>query len=182
MIWLDATRTSRNSLQTQGCERVAGYIRAYTLGRGRRARSAGSSNADVARHTVLGRRYFEEVWNRGNVDALGELLAPNYVNHTPSTPNPPAGPQGLKPIVHAMRQAFPDLHYEIQDVIATPHSVAIRVIVTGTHRGDLFGVAPTGRTVNVDQINIEHIEQGRIVEHWRLTDELSLMRQLGVGK
>ena len=52
--------------------------------------------------------------------------------------------------------------------------------MTGTHRGDLFGLPATGRRVQVDQINIEHIRDGRIVEHWRVTDELQLMRQLGV--
>jgi steroid delta-isomerase-like uncharacterized protein len=127
----------------------------------------------------LGRRYFEEVWNRGNVDVLDQLLAPTYINHTPSTPDPPPGPGGLKPIVLAIRQAFPDLHYEIKDVVATDDAVVVRVVMTGTHRGDLFGLAPTGRRVTVDQINIEHIENGRIVEHWRVTDELKLMRQLG---
>lgn len=132
------------------------------------------SNANIAR------RYFEEVWNRGNVSTLDELLAPNYLNHTPSTPDPPPGPAGLKPIVLAMRRAFPDLHYEIKDVIATEQSVVVRVLMTGTHRGDLFGVAATGRRVEVEQINIEHIRDGRIVEHWRITDELKLMRQLGI--
>jgi predicted ester cyclase len=58
--------------------------------------------------------------------------------------------------------------------------VVVRVVMTGTHRGDLFGLAPTGRRVTVDQINIEHIDNGRIAEHWRVTDELKLMRQLGL--
>lgn len=138
-----------------------------------------ASAADpISDNEKLGRRYFEEVWNRGNVAALDELLAPNYMNHTPSTPDPPPGPEGLEPIVLAMRRAFPDLHYEIKDVIATKDSVVIRVVMTGTHRGDLFGLAPTGCRVQVDQINIEHIRDGRIVEHWRVTDELKLMRQL----
>jgi predicted ester cyclase len=63
-------------------------------------------------------------------------------------------------------------------VIATEDAVTIRVVMTGTHRGDLFGLPPTGRRVQVDQINIEYIRDGRIVEHWRVTDELKLMRQL----
>lgn len=135
--------------------------------------------AQIAQNEQLARRYFEEAWNRGDLAVLDQLLAPNYVNHTPSTPNPPPGPDGLKPIVLAMRRAFPDLHYEIQDVIATEDSVVVRVVMTGTHRGDLFGLPPTGRRVRVDQINIEHIRNGRIVEHWRVTDELKLMCQLG---
>jgi steroid delta-isomerase-like uncharacterized protein len=133
----------------------------------------------IAHNEKLARRYFEEAWNRGDVAVLDEILAPDYVNHTPSTPNPPPGPAGLKPIILAMRRAFPDLHYAIKDVISTEDAVTIRVVMTGTHRGDLFGLAPTGRRVRVDQINIEHIRDGRIVAHWRVTDELKLMRQLG---
>lgn len=146
------------------------------------APAAQSTAARVEHNEELGRRYFEEVWNRGNLEALDQLLAPDYINHTPSTPNPPPGPAGLKPIVRAIRQAFPDLHYEIQDVIATEDAVVMRVVMTGTHKGDLFGIPATGRRVSVNQINIEHIRAGRIVEHWRVTDELALMRQLGVVK
>jgi steroid delta-isomerase-like uncharacterized protein len=133
----------------------------------------------IARNAETGRRYFNEVWNQGNVAVLDELLAPSYINHTPSVPNPPPGPRGLKPIVLAMRQAFPDLHYEIKEVIATEDKVVMRVVMTGTHRGELFGLPATGRKVSVEQINIEHLRDGRIVEHWRVTDELKLMRQLG---
>lgn len=140
------------------------------------------AGTNIERNRELGRRYFEEVWNRGKVDSLDELLAPNYVNHTPSTPNPPPGPGGLKPIVLGMRTAFPDLHYAIEDIVATDDAVVLRVRMTGTHRGDLFGLPPTGKSVSVEQINIEHIRDGRIVEHWRVTDELTLMKQLGAVK
>lgn len=129
---------------------------------------------------TLARRYFEEAWNLGKVEVLDELLAPEYVNHTPSAGNPPPGPNGLKPIVLAMRRAFPDLHFTIEEVVATPDAVAIRTTMTGTHHGDLFGIAPTHRRVHVMQIQIERVRGGRIVEHWRVTDELTLMRQLGV--
>lgn len=128
---------------------------------------------------TLARRYFEEVWNQGKVEVLDELLAPEYVNHTPSVGNPPPGPNGLKPIVLAMRRAFPDLHFTIEEVVATPNAIAIRTTMTGTHAGDLFGIAPTHRRVTVAQIQIERVRGGRIVEHWRVTDELTLMRQLG---
>jgi steroid delta-isomerase-like uncharacterized protein len=128
----------------------------------------------------LARRYFNEVWNQGNVDVLDELLAPDYVNHTPSIGTPPRGPDGLKPIVLAMRRAFPDLHFSIEDVVAAGDAVAIRTTMTGTHHGDLFGTPPTHRRVRVNQIQIERVQDGRIVEHWRVTDELTLMKQLGV--
>jgi steroid delta-isomerase-like uncharacterized protein len=142
-----------------------------------------SEHSDAAEATALNRvivrRYFEEVWNQGRLDVLDELLDPDYINHTPSTPNPPLGPAGLKPIVAEFRTAFPDLLFRIEDLFATPNRAVARVVMTGTHRGSLFGIPPTGRSVEVNQINIEQIARGRIVEHWRVTDELALMRQLG---
>jgi steroid delta-isomerase-like uncharacterized protein len=141
--------------------------------------SLGKERSSAAQNERLIRRYFEEVWNQGRLEILDELLAPDYVNHTPSTPNPPRGPAGLKPIVAAIRAGFPDLRYEIEDVIATEDRVVARVVMSGMHRGDLFGLAPTGRRVRVNQINIERVSNGQIVEHWRVTDELSQMRQLG---
>jgi predicted ester cyclase len=144
------------------------------------APARGQDTSTHAAGVVLARRYFDEVWNQGKVEVLDELLAPDYVNHTPSVGNPPPGPNGLKPIVVAMRRAFPDLHFTIEDVIVAPNAIAVRTTMTGTHEGDLFGIAPTHRRVNVMQIQIERVRRGRIVEHWRVTGELTLMRQLGV--
>jgi steroid delta-isomerase-like uncharacterized protein len=128
------------------------------------------------------RTYFNEAWNKGNVSVLDTLLSKDYNNHTPSTPNPPQGPEGLKPIIKAIRTAFPDLHYEIKDLVATPDRVVARVVMTGTHTGPLFGIPATGKKIEVNQINIEAIENGRIKNHWRVTDELTLMKQIGVVK
>ncbi len=133
-----------------------------------------------ARNKRIVETYFNEVWNKGSVDALDTLLARDYINHTPSTPDPPRGPAGLKPIVQALRTGFPDLHYQLMDLVVTRDRVVARVIVTGTHTGTLFGIPPTGRRVRVNQINIEQIENGKIAEHWRVTDELTMMKQLGV--
>ena len=125
-------------------------------------------------------RYFEEVWNRGQLDVLDEIMASDYVNHNPGIPNPRPGPEDLKPIVRAMRDGIPDLHYRILDMVLTPDKVAVYLRVTGTHRGTLFGIAPTGRKIDVRQMQIEWLREGQIWQHWRVTDELGLMRQLGV--
>lgn len=125
-------------------------------------------------------RYFDEVWNQGRLEVLEELLTPDYVNHSPSTPNPPLGPTGLVPIVRAMREGLPDLHYRIDDLIVTDDAAAVRLWVTGTHERALFGLAPTHRRFEVAQMNFERFRDGRIVAHHRLTDELGMMRQLGV--
>jgi steroid delta-isomerase-like uncharacterized protein len=125
-------------------------------------------------------RYFEEVWNQGRLEVLDELLQPDYENHSASTPNPPPGPAGLKPIVAAMRQAFPDLHYVIEQIVVGDDAVAVRVRLSGTHRGDFFGIPPSGKRFEVTQTNIERFRDDKLVEHWRNTDELGLLRQIGV--
>ncbi|HVI46387.1 MAG TPA: ester cyclase [Chitinophaga sp.] len=124
-------------------------------------------------------RYFNEVWNQGHLNVLDELLSAGYINHTPSTPNPPIGPGGLKPIVTAFHKGVPDLHYEIMDIIANDSMAVARVVVTGTQQDSLFGLPPTGKKFTVNQINIEKIVNGKIAEHWRVTDDLTMMRQLG---
>jgi steroid delta-isomerase-like uncharacterized protein len=122
--------------------------------------------------------YFDEVWNKGNVELLNEIVTSEYVNHTPGTPNPKPGPEGLKPIVLEMRKGFPDLNYEIKDLVITPNRVVARTIVRGTHLGRVWGMQPTRKKFEVSQINIEYIENGKIAEHWRVTDEHSLLNQL----
>lgn len=130
-------------------------------------------------HATIVRLYFEEVWNKGRLDVLDEIIAPDYQNHSSSMPDQPPGPAGLKPIVAAMRIAFPDLHYTIHDMVAGDGKVAIRTTLEGTHTGDFFGIPATGKSVKVSQMQIEYIKNGQITEHWRQTDELGLMRQLG---
>jgi steroid delta-isomerase-like uncharacterized protein len=126
--------------------------------------------------------YFEEVWNKGNLDLLDELLTEDYLNHSPGTPNPPRGPIGLKPIIDVMRNAILDLHYTIQDLIVTEEKVVAMVIMRGTQTGNFFGIPPSNQKIEVTQINIEKIRDGRISEHWRLTDDFNLMKQMGVIK
>ena len=138
------------------------------------------STSHGEQHRRIIQRYYEEVWNRGRLEVLDELLDPQYINHTPSVPNPPPGPDGLKPIVAAIRKGFPDLHYEIKEIIVNDSMAVARVIMTGTQKDSLFDLPPTGKKITVNQINIEKIRNGRVVEHWRVTDELTMMKQLGV--
>jgi steroid delta-isomerase-like uncharacterized protein len=124
-------------------------------------------------------RYFEEVWNQGKLEVLDELLSLDYINHTPGMPNPIAGPEGLKPIVAGIRRAFPDLKYVIENMVVTDIQVAVHTTMYGTHEGDFFGLAATHKKIKVSQMQIEKIQNNKIIEHWRVTDELALLRQLG---
>lgn len=125
------------------------------------------------------KRYFENVWNNGELEVLNEIISPNYVNHNPGLVNPIPGPEGLKPIVAGIRKAFPDLKYVIENMIVSDDQVAVHTTMHGTHKGDFFGLAPTNKVIKVSQMQIERIENNKIVEHWRVTDELTLLRQLG---
>ncbi len=133
---------------------------------------------NFGRHESVIRRYFEEIFNQGRVELIHELLAENYVNHSAS-PGVPLGREGVAVVVRAHRKAFPDLRYTIEEIVVGEKAVAVRTTITGTHRGDYFGLAPTGRAFRVSQITIERFRDGRIVAHHHVTDELSLRRQLG---
>lgn len=133
----------------------------------------------LQKNRMLVTRYFEEVWNQGRLDVLDELIASDYVNHSASVPNPRPGPADLKPIVAEMRRGIPDLHYEILDMVVAPDKVAVHVRLTGTHRASLFGMKPSGGRIDVRQMQIEWIRDGRITQHWRLTDDLQMLKQMG---
>ena len=126
------------------------------------------------------RRYFAELFNEGRVQLIPELLHPQYVNHSPGSPDLPRGRDGVALVVQALRRGLPDLHYDIDEMVVGEDAVAVRATLTGTHDGDLFGMAPTGKRLEVKQMTFERFLDGRIVAHHRLTDELSMLRQLGV--
>ncbi|MER6948106.1 ester cyclase [Nonomuraea sp. NPDC000554] len=134
-----------------------------------------ATNTPQARHLID--RYFQ-AWNTGDLDILDDVIAADYVNHNAGMPDVPPGPDGLRPIISGMRAGFPDLHYEIEHLVTDGDVVAVRTTVTGTHTGPLFGQPPTGRAFRVTQMQFERIRGGRIVEHWRLTDDTTMTQQL----
>jgi steroid delta-isomerase-like uncharacterized protein len=125
------------------------------------------------------RRYFAELFNQGKVELVDELLHPEYVNHSPGSPHLPGGRAGVAVVVRALRAAMPDLDYEIDDLVVGQDSVAVRATLTGTHHGDLFGLPATGKRVKVTQMTFERFRDGQIIAHHRLTDDLTMLRQLG---
>ena len=125
------------------------------------------------------RRYFS-VFEQGNIDLLDELLAPDYVNHTPATPDLPTGPEGVKGVVSMFRSGMPDLKVLIEDMIAEGDKVATRYTLEGTHEGELFGVPPTGQRLSIKSFTVEQVSDGKIRDHWRVSDNLDMMQQLGI--
>jgi steroid delta-isomerase-like uncharacterized protein len=126
------------------------------------------------------RRLFEEVWNKGNLQVTDELFTPNYHHHDASTPDVGRGPESEKKRATLYRTAFPDLRLTIEDLIADGETVMVRWSCRGTHKGDLSGIAPTGKQINISGVSIARFANGKMAEGWVNWDALSLMQQLGV--
>jgi steroid delta-isomerase-like uncharacterized protein len=124
-------------------------------------------------------RRFWGAWEEGNIGLVDELVGSDYVNHSPGMPDQPEGPEGIKAVVNMFRGGMPDLRVVIEDVIAEGEKVMMRYRIEGTHEGELFGVPPTGRRVSIESITVERVSGGKIREHWRVTDTLDMMQQLG---
>ena len=128
---------------------------------------------------VLVRRFFEEVWNQGNLAAIDELFAPSYIRYDPAAPEA-KGLAGFKQLVVRLRTAFPDLHFTLEEIIAEDDKVMTRALLRGTHRGEYWGIAPTGKPVAVMGMVVLRIAQGKFQEGWLMMDNLGLLQQLGV--
>ena len=130
-------------------------------------------------NAALVRRFVEEVFNRGNLDVVDQLVTPDYVHHDPTTEEFGSGREGFKRLIRFYREAFPDLAIELEDQIATAEKVVDRWTGRGTHRGELMGMAPTGREVRAGGMSIHRISGGRIAETWNNYDALGMLGQLG---
>ena len=126
------------------------------------------------------RRLVEELWNKGNLSVADELFAPNYEHHDASTLDFGRGPESEKKRATLYRTAFPDIRLTIEDIIAEGETVMTRWSCRGTHKGDLSGIAPTGKQINISGVTISRLANGKIAEGWVNWDALGLMQQLGV--
>ncbi len=125
------------------------------------------------------RRLYEEVFGRGNMTVADEILAADFVEHE-AFPGMEPGIEGFKQMVSAARSAFPDFRLTAEDLIAEGDRVAVRYTMTGTHRGEFMGAAPTGNQIKVSGMEVARFAGGKVVEHWGNTDTLGLMQQLGL--
>ena len=126
------------------------------------------------------RRLFAELWNTGKLSVADEIFTPNYEHHDSSTPDFGHGPESEKKRATLYRTAFPDLRLTVEDIIAEGETVVARWSCRGTHKGDLNGIAPTGKRVNITGISIARFTNGKMSEGFVNWDALSLMQQLGV--
>ncbi|MBF6080636.1 ester cyclase [Nocardia cyriacigeorgica] len=124
--------------------------------------------------------FIQELFTKGDLAAVDRYVHPDFVNHDPPFPGAPEGREGLRLAAAMFREALPDWHSEIDQLIAEDDLVVERFTASGTHRGELMGAAPTGRTLVLTGIQIFRIEGERIVERWGRLDDAGLFRQLGL--
>ena len=127
---------------------------------------------------ALVRRFVEEAQTRHNLAAVDQYMAAGFVDHS-VPPGLPPDREGVKMQFSMFFNALPDLQAIIHDQVADEEKVVTRKTLRGTHQGDLLGIPPTGRQVDIEVIDILRVQDGKITDHWNNVDRLGLMQQLG---
>lgn len=127
----------------------------------------------------LVRRFYEEVWDRGNTDFARKVFADDYVRHDFRKTQALPGGSGQQKIADDFRAAFPDLRLTVDLLFGEGDYVLGRWTATGTHSGQWAGIQPTGRRVTFSAANIFRFENGKVAEIWNHRDDLGLREQLG---
>lgn len=131
------------------------------------------TNKDIAR------RYLDEVYGKGNLDLVDELIANDVLDHEEFGDQKPAGRTGIKELVRAFRTAFPDISVSIQDMVAEGDRIFMRSTWEGTHQNEFAGIEATGKHISFDSMDEILFKDGLIHEHWGITDTVGLLAQLG---
>ena len=130
---------------------------------------------------AIARRFLEEVFGQGKLAVADEIVASDHVDRGPGAlPGMPPGPEGSKMLVTVYRNAFPDVHFTIDEQIAEGDKVVTRWTGHGTHKGELAGIPATGKSATVTGMGVDRIVNGKIVESWGIFDQFGMMQQLGV--
>ena len=118
---------------------------------------------------------FVEAYNKRSLDAFDDLLAPDYFDQTNKV-----GPEGLKQLMNMAFKGFPDFHETIEDIIAEGDKVWARITFTGTNTGEFMGIAPTGKKVTTEMVDIFRVVNGKLVEYRDISNNLDFFEKLGV--
>jgi steroid delta-isomerase-like uncharacterized protein len=132
----------------------------------------------VADNKAILQRFYDEAVNGGNLDLIDELIAEDLVEHD-EFPGLEPNRDGVKQLFAATRRAFPDFHVEAERYVEEGDLTVGWLRFSGTHQGEFLGIEPTGNQINVTAVDMARFRDGRIVEHWGLTDAMSMMQQLG---
>ena len=137
----------------------------------------GAVTRDLLRNKDVVRRQHAQVWSHGDLAAIDELYAPDFICHFLVGPEW-RGRAGVKQQVTLHRLSFPDWTEEVEDIVAESDRVVTRFRSSGTHRGEFQGIAPTGRRVTISEVAVYRVVNGQIAEQWGFPDVAGLLRQL----
>jgi steroid delta-isomerase-like uncharacterized protein len=130
---------------------------------------------------LAAQRFFEEMLGQARWDLAKELMVEAVVMHHPSSPEPIRGTERVVGLLQGFRAGFPDLKMSVDDVFGDADKAAVRWHITGTHTASLFGIPPTGKSVNVAGISVLRFDGNKVIEDWVSEDTMGLMKQLGVA-
>jgi len=129
----------------------------------------------------LARRYYEECWNQGKIERLDQFVAKDCRYHDPAFPSLTSGIEALRNHITMSRNAFPDLRFSLDDIIAERDEVVVHWTARGTHQGQFMGLAPTRKNASVSGTSIYRFKNQKIVEQFADWNLLTLLEQLGVA-
>lgn len=124
--------------------------------------------------------FFQNVVNRGDIEATDRYIDSSLVDHAP-WPGHPATRAGFKTGLGEMRSSFPDLNVAVERMIVQDDLVVAHQMMSGTHLGEFMGTPASGKTFNIEAIDIVRMKDGRIVEHWGVLDTGGMADQLGLA-
>lgn len=133
----------------------------------------------TAQNKEVVRQLIEEVINQNNLSLAEEIMAADIIEHEEPPPGIPSGIEGHKILFTMLHSAFPDFNATINDLIAEGDKVVVSMTWSGTQHGEWMGLPPSGKPMSINVMDIFRVADGKIVEHWGLTDSMKMMQQLG---
>ena len=122
--------------------------------------------------------YYSQVISGGDYGILDSLVSSEYLDHNAADAG--RGPEVVREHMDAMRTTFPDFTMEVEQIFEEASCVVTRVTGRGTHQGEWMGIQPTGREISLRGINIDRVQDGKIIEHWGEADTVGMLMQMGV--
>ncbi|MBI2165237.1 MAG: ester cyclase [Chloroflexi bacterium] len=130
---------------------------------------------------AIAQRFHMEIFQHGRLEVADDIVSRDFINHFPGYPKEwRRGPEGVKKYAAALRTAFPDLYITHEETLSGGDVVMIRWTMTGTHKGAIFGIAPTGKAVKVTGIDLYRVWGPRIADLWQGWDQYGMLQQMGV--
>jgi steroid delta-isomerase-like uncharacterized protein len=134
----------------------------------------------IENNKAMTRRFYEEVFNRGNLDLVEEFVSEDFVDHEGIPGLPKTGPKAIRALFEMSVAGFSDLHFTIDELIGEGDKVVARGRMSGTHTGEFMGIPPTNKSVEVQLVDIFEIHDGKATQHWGVMDQAGMMQQLGL--